>query len=150
MTHFSELKDRVNTKTLHLVLLTLATAGIYPLMWLYRNIPTMESVTQQKIASNTLLTWLGVCIGLSGGLSGSGDEILDAIAGLFVIGGFVLYIVIAFKMKAGIETYAANTLQAPIKLNPILTLGGTLYYINYRMNKLAETSQTEAVSQPAQ
>lgn len=138
MTSNAELKSQTNTPTLHLVLLTIATAGIYPLMWLYKHIPAIAAVTGKPIVGRTFLIWMAVCVGLGAGLSGTGEEDLDAIAGLFTLAGFILYIVLAFKLKAALESYAANTLEQPLKLDVILTFGFTIYYINYRINKLAE------------
>lgn len=35
MQEASELKDQIGTTTWHLVLMTLATAGIYPILWMW-------------------------------------------------------------------------------------------------------------------
>lgn len=150
MSNIADLKNHVNTKTLNLVLLSIATVGIYPLMWLFRYVPTLESVTQKPIANNAFLIWMAVCIGLGAGLSGSGEEDLEAIAGLITIAGYILYIVLAFKMKAALEAYAAQHIGTEIKLNPILTFGCTIYYINYQINKLAEAPLASTASPSAQ
>lgn len=36
MSSITELKDTIDTKTLNLVLLTIATGGIYSILWLYK------------------------------------------------------------------------------------------------------------------
>ena len=99
MSTINELKDRVNTKTVHLVLLTIATAGIYPILWLYKTYQSINEVTKIRICDSTYIVWLAVCVGLSGALTGTGEEAVDIIAGLLSIASVVLYIVWAFKAK---------------------------------------------------
>lgn len=41
----TSLKDKLNTSTWHLVLLSIASYGIYPLMWLYKN---QDAIMQEK------------------------------------------------------------------------------------------------------
>ena len=45
----AELKDRVNIKTLNLFLLTLATGGIYPILWLYSNYNFINAIAKKRI-----------------------------------------------------------------------------------------------------
>ena len=71
MSVITELKDTINTKTINLILLSIATGGIYPIIWLSKNIPIMESITKKQIADNTFIIWLAVCVGL-GSLLGLG------------------------------------------------------------------------------
>ena len=66
MSSITELKDSINTKTLNLVLLTFVTAGIYAIVWMFINTPKLEKLTSKKIADNTFLIWLAVCVGLGG------------------------------------------------------------------------------------
>lgn len=85
MSTITELKDSINTKTVNLVLLTIATGGIYPLLWMYRNCSTLESITKKKISDNVFIIWLAVCVGLGNALASTGEEAFDIIAGLLSI-----------------------------------------------------------------
>ena len=71
--HVTELKDKINTKTLNLVLLTIVTGGIYPILWIYRHCANIEQITKSKISGETFLIWLAVLFGLSGTLKEMGE-----------------------------------------------------------------------------
>jgi len=132
-----ELKDSINTSTLTLVALTIATMGIYPLMWLYRQVPTLSKITGKPLVKDSYVIWIGVCVGIGGIFSGSGDEDLEAFAGLLIIAANVLYIVFGFKAKRVLEDYTRETFGIELKMNSFYTFGFNLYYVNYTINKLA-------------
>jgi len=145
MSAITELKDAVNTKTLNLVLLTIATGGIYPVLWVYKNCSIIESVTKKRIADNTFIVWLAVCVGLGGALVGTGEEALDIIAGLLTIGSGVLYIVWAFRAKTALEEYALSTHKIDLRMNGIYTFLFTTFYVNYCINDLPEAKRRQDV-----
>lgn len=145
MPKITELKDKTNTKTLNLVLLSIATGGIYPLLWMYRNSPTIESITKTKIGGDTFIIWLAVCVGLSSALVNMEVEVLDIIAGLLSIGSIVLYIVWAFKAKTALQSYALNEHKVDLRMNAFYTFIFTLYYINYCINDLPEAKRKQEI-----
>ncbi|MDE1266197.1 DUF4234 domain-containing protein [Vibrio aestuarianus] len=145
MSTITELKDSIDTKTLNLFLLTIATGGIYPILWMYKNCSVLESVTKKKISDNVFIIWVAVCVGLGSTLAGTGDETLDVIAGLFTIGSWVLYIVWAFKAKAALQEYALNEHKIDLRMNAFYTVIFTVYYINYCINDLPEAKRKQDV-----
>lgn len=145
MPTITELKDAVDTKTLNFVLLTFATAGIYPILWMYKHHSTLESITKKTISDSTFIIWVAVCVGLGGALAGTGDETLDVIAALFTIGSWVLYIVWAFRAKTALQEYALNEHKLELRMNAFYTFLFTLYYINYRINDLPEAKRKQDV-----
>jgi|SRR5690554_2863598 len=145
MSSITELKDAIGTKTLNMVLLTIATGGIYPILWMYKNCSTIESITKKKIADNTFIIWLAVCAGLGGALAGSGDEVLDVIAGLLTIASCVLYIVWSFKARTALQEYALQEHRIDLRMNAFYTLIFTIYYINYCMNDLPEAKRKQEI-----
>lgn len=145
MSAITDMKDAINTKTLNLVLLTIATGGIYPVLWIYKNCSIIESLTKNRIADNTFIIWLAVCVGLGGALVGTGEEAGDTIAGLLIIGSWVLYIVWAFKAKSALEEYALSTHKIDLRMNGLYTFLFTIYYINYCINDLPEAKRKQEV-----
>lgn len=145
MSSITELKDAIGTKTLNMVLLTIATGGIYPILWMYKNCSTIESITKKKIADNTFIIWLAVCAGLGGALVGSGDEVLDVIAGFLTIASWVLYIVWSFKARIALQEYALQEHRIDLRMNAFYTLIFTIYYINYCMNDLPEAKRKQEI-----
>jgi len=145
MSHINELKDAINTKTVNFVLLTIATAGIYPILWLYRCSPIIEKITTKKLTDGTFVIWLAVCIGLGKSLIGSGEEALDIIAGILTIASAVLYIVWAFKAKSAIEEFALNEYRIDLRMNGFYTLFLTIFYINYCINDLPEAKRRQEI-----
>ena len=80
MSSISELKERVDTKTLNLVLLSIATVGLYPILWLWRNGEKISEVTKQRVGSDLFIIWIAVCAGWSGALAGSGEVLFDVLS----------------------------------------------------------------------
>jgi len=145
MSSITELKDTINTKTLNLVLLTIVTGGIYPILWMYMNCPKIELITKSKIADNTFIIWLAVCVGLGGAFTNAGEESLDIIAGLLTIASWVLYIVWSFKAKAALQNYALNEHKVDLRMNGFYTFFLTLFYINYCINDLPEAKRKQEI-----
>ncbi|WP_022964607.1 DUF4234 domain-containing protein [Halopseudomonas pelagia] len=145
MNTIHDLPTAVSTKTLNLVLLSLATLGVYPVIWLYLNTPKLEQVTGKAIASGTFLIWLAVCLGWSGTLSTLGEEWAEVIAGLLSIAGCVLYIVWAFKARAALQDYALHEHKIDLKMNVFYTVLFTVFYINYCVNALPEAQRKQQI-----
>ena len=136
MSDINELKDRVNTKTLNFVLLTLATMGIYPIIWLAQNYKIIDEVTTSKTATDTYVIWVAVCIGFSGIFSGTGEVLFDLISSILSLSASVLYLVWAFRARRALREYALSVHNVDLKMNPVYTFFFTMYYINYCINSL--------------
>lgn len=151
MNNINDLPSAVSSKTLTLVLLTFATLGIYPIIWMYLNTPKIEKITGKVIASGTFLIWLAVCAGWSGLLSTFGEEWADILSGLLSIASAVLYIVWAFKARAALQDYALNEHKVDLKMNAFYTFVLTIYYVNYCVNAMPEAQRKQQIlnRQPA-
>ncbi|WP_372881388.1 hypothetical protein [Psychromonas sp.] len=145
MSTITELKDTIDTKTINLVLLTIATGGIYPILWMYKNHSVLESITKSKISDSTFIIWLAVCVGLGSVLAGTGEEALDIIAGLLTLGSWALYVVWAFKAKTALQSYALNEHKIDLRMNGFYTFFLTIYYINYCINELPEAKRKQDI-----
>lgn len=145
MSSITDLKDAVNTKTLNLVLLTIATGGIYPILWMYRNTAKISSITGRLVCNDVFVIWLAVCVGLSGAFVGTGEEALDVISLILSLAGVVLYIVWAFKARTSLQEYALNEYKIDLRMNGFYTFLFNIYYINYCINDLPEAKRKNDV-----
>ena len=145
MSVITELKDKINTKTVNLVLLTFVTAGIYPILWLYTNYSVIDAITKKRTADNTFIIWIAVCVGLGGALAGSGEDVLDIISLLLTIASSVLYIVWAFKAKSALQEYALTEHKIDLRMNGFYTFLFNVYYINYCINDLPEALRKQQI-----
>ncbi|PFG53261.1 uncharacterized protein DUF4234 [Marinobacter sp. LV10R520-4] len=129
MSTITDLKDAIDTKTLNLVLLSVATAGIYPILWLYNNYNLIDKITSSTTANDTYIIWIAVCVGLGGAVSGWGEEALEVISGILAIASSVLYIVWAFRAKKKIQEYALNTHKIDFKMNGFYTFAFNIFIL---------------------
>lgn len=145
MSNINELKDSLNTKTLNLVLLSIATGGIYPLLWIYKNTSTIERITKNNIASSSFTIWIAVCVGLGSALAGSGVVSIDIVSAILTIASWGLYIVWAFKARKAVQEYALHEHKIDLKTNAFYTILFTFYYVNYCINDLPEAKRKQNI-----
>ena len=123
----------------------MATVGMYPLLWLYRNCPIIDKVTGYRTASNTYIIWIAVCIGVGRTFSGYSEEGLGVLAGILSVASSILYIVWAFKAKKALQEYALNEHRVNLKMNAFYTFVFNVYYINYCINGLPEEKRKQQI-----
>lgn len=145
MSTITDLKDQIDTKTVNLVLLTIATAGIYPILWLYENFKVIDKKTKVRTADNTYIIWIAVCAGLSGAFMDTGEEVLDVLCVILSIASWVLYIVWAFRAKKALQEYALYEHKTDLRMNGFYTFLFTVYYINYCINDLPEAQRKQQI-----
>ena len=148
----TSLKDKLNTSTWHLVLLSIASYGIYPLMWLYKNQDAIMQETGKRFSSQSLIVWMAVCSGLSITLKllfplqvdeygYSADDTamtLYGLATLISLAWIVLMVVWAFKARAALQHYALTQFRFELKMNPVWTVLFHVFYTNYCINAMPE------------
>jgi len=146
------LKEKLNISTLNLVLLSVATGGIYPLMWLYRHQDSIMEETGRPFSSRSLVIWMAVCFGLAAFLRplfpvevdqygygyDSSSETIAAIISLISFAGMVLFIVWSFKARAALQHYALTQFHFELKMNPAWTILFHVFYICYCINAMPE------------
>lgn len=170
MTDINTLSQRLNTRTLHFVLLSMATCGIWPLLWLYKKQDIISEATGYPLCGNLFIIWLTVCFGLSRQLGAmaapdpygydSTGDILLALSGLLSVASVVMYVVWAFKTRTALRHYALNTFRLDLKMNAFYTVLFNVFYITYCINDIPQalakhriihgTAATSNESAPAQ
>lgn len=141
----TDLRDAVNTKTVNLVLLTIATGGIYPALWMYRYSPVIASIIRNKFADDAFIIWLAVCSGLGQVLTYSSDESLETIASLLTIAGAATYIIWSFKARTLLQEYALHEHKIDLHMNRFYTFMFGIYYINYCINDLPAAKRKQDI-----
>ncbi|CAH5166976.1 TPA: DUF4234 domain-containing protein [Klebsiella pneumoniae] len=170
MSSITTLKDKLATPTLHFALLSVATGGIYPLLWLWKHQDTVMQETGREFSSPLLVIWMAVCFGLAAVLRPYTTPQIDplnytlhtpmaviAITFILTMALMVLYIVWAFKARTALQHYALTQFHFELKMNVFYTLAFSVYYINYCINALPESlakhqllrGQTQPVMQAA-
>lgn len=138
MDNITKLKDKVSTKTGNMLLLTFATAGIYPILWIWENRKHIDETTRTNTISNTSLIWMLACQGWGTTLYIEGDEALMALSGLFSLALMVLYVLWAFEARKALQEYAFSEFNIYLPMNRFYTVFLSVYYINYCINDLPE------------
>ncbi|MDT8338897.1 MAG: DUF4234 domain-containing protein, partial [Sulfurimonas sp.] len=138
-----ELKEKINTKTLNFVLLTMATAGIYPILWLAKNQEIIENLFKSEKSDKKFILYLAICVGLGGSLGSTEIPVLTIIAGLLSLVSWILYLMWAFKIKKSTLDYALNECRINYSMNSFYTAFFTVYYINYCITELTEIMERE-------
>lgn len=148
----SFLKDKLNTSTQKLVLLSAATGGIYMLMWLYRHHDTITEEVEQGFSSRVMIIWMAVCFGMAAFLRplfpvqideygysyDSLAETMSVICFLLSLAAIVLYIVWAFKARMALQQYALTQYRFELKMNPVWTILFHVFYISYCINAMPD------------
>lgn len=151
MSSITALKDKLTTLTLHFVLLSVATGGVYPLLWLWKHQETIMQETGQAFSSSLLVLWTAICFGLAAFLRPYSmprvDEmnyihtpvVMIALTFILTIACGVLYIVWAFKARSALQHYALTQFHFELKMNLFYTFLFNVYYINYCINALPDS-----------
>lgn len=145
MSTINELKDKIDTKTLNMVLLSAATAGLYLFLWVYRSNLILSETTKNRVVDNTYIIWLAVCLGMGGALSGTDSVLLNAIAMILLLASNVMYIVWAFKAKNALSEYALSEHKIDLRMNAFYTFFLNVFYINYCVNDLPEEQRKQNI-----
>ena len=140
-----ELKNKIDTKTINLVLLVIATAGIYLILWLNDNYKIIDKITKTKTADDVYIIWIAVTLGLSGMFNVPGDQELLLISFMLTIAYLTLCVIWAFRAKKAFENYLLIKYKIDLKMNAFYTVIFNIYYINYCINDLPEIQKKQQI-----
>lgn len=137
MSDISTLKEKNNLKTLHFILLTLITMGLYPLVWLYKTATVVEEVTQIKTLSHAGLVAYLVFCGIGG--------IFFAIPHLwFIATGYAVTVVAqliaiawCFRVRRALRAYTLTQHNFELRMNRLYSVLFGFCHINYCINDMA-------------
>lgn len=147
MENINVLKNKIDTKVLKFVLLSFATGGIYPLMWLYLNQPKLTEEMKSDFVAKDYPLWLAVVTGFGWLLSDIGMAVsdnvtvFDLVAKLLMYASMVMFLVWTFKAKKALQAYALNEFRFELKMNPFYTFIFNIYYVVYCINDMESELQ---------
>ena len=128
------------------MLLSIATGGIYPILWLYKNNQVICDVTKIQTVDNNFFIWLAVCVGWTNFFNGAGmGGAMQVLGIILTVGIFVLYEIWAFKTREALQKYALNEHKIDLRMNAFYTFFMTVYYINYCINDLPEEQRKQQI-----
>jgi hypothetical protein len=136
----NELKDEFGESTGKLVILVIATLGIYYFIWFAQRRKKFNELAGEKVFSFNLLLAAAVCTALSDILT----QVQSAMTGdtgysdIFSFTYGILVCVISWKIASFLEVYLSQNHKIDIKLNRFLVVILNLFYINYYFNNLDE------------
>lgn len=125
------LKQKVNLKTSHFVLLSFISLGTFSLMWLYKNQAIMMDELEQQFIDKRCILVAAVLFGLS-----SFFLIQPFMSAFFSFPLNVFYIFWSFRARKAIQKMMLDEYQITYKMNLFYTFFFTFYYINYCINDL--------------
>jgi hypothetical protein len=145
MPTITDLKDKIDTKTINLLLLNIATMGIYQILWLYKTHRIIDSITKTRTADDTFVIWLAVCVGLGSYFIRTNDSTLITLGIILSIAASVLLIIWAFKARESIQEYILNEHKIDMNMSGFYTFMFTIFYINYCINDLPESYRKQQI-----
>ena len=145
MSSINEFKDQINITTSKLFWLSIATVGIYSLLWLYEKYKIIDRETKRTTASDAYVIWIAACVGFSGVFS-SNDFTSDTqsiLGGLLSLSAWIMTIIWGFRARRALQEYALAEHRLDLKLNGVLTFLFPILYINYSINNLPEVQRRQ-------
>lgn len=140
MSRIEGLKDRIDSKALHFVLLAMASLGMYALIWMYRSNPIISEVTQQRLVDLNYF----ICItGWSGAFGATEEPALLLISAAFSVAYAVLSILWAFKARAALVECALSQHRIYRRPNSFCTFLFPAFFINDCNNDLPEDKRRQ-------
>lgn len=140
----SSLTDKIGMKTLHLVLLAIASGGIYLIVWLVERYKVFNEMADKEIISKDFIATISILMGISGFLSSLGGDTIALFASLVDIAWGIMFIVMAFKVSKTMEDFYAKKFKLDLKFNKFYLVIFNIFYINYCVNELVEIERKES------
>lgn len=141
MSDISTLKNKNNMKTFHLVLLTLVTLGLYPIVWLYKTATIVEEVTRIKTLGFTFLVVYLSTGGIGGVLLSIPDGVVMAMGLILTLVNWLLAIAWCFRVRRALRAYALDEHQLELGMNRVFSVLFTFYHVNYCINDMQRALQ---------
>lgn len=137
MSDISTLKEKNNLKTLHFILLTVVTMGLYSVVWLHKTTTVVEEVTQIKTLSQTgLVVYLALC-GIGGIFFTVSDPRFIATGYAMTVIAQLIAIAWCFRVRRALRAYTLTKHNFEQRMNRLYSVLFAFYHINYCINDMA-------------
>ncbi|MCD6533282.1 MAG: DUF4234 domain-containing protein [Deltaproteobacteria bacterium] len=134
----SDLKTEIGQKTINMVLLGLATLGIYYIIWLIERYKVFNKLAGKEVISRNFIIWIAAMMGISSIFSYAGDPSVEAIGSLLDLVWMIMCIIVSFKYSKIMDEYYAKEFKLDLKFNKFYLIIFNIFYINYCVNELEE------------
>lgn len=133
----SWLTDEVGMKTLNFVLLGIFSGGIYYFIWITERYHIFNSFGSNILSKQTI-NITGILFGINILFLSTAIPSLVLIGSLANFAGWIMFIIMTFKIIRAMELYYAKNFNLDLKFNKIWMVLFHLFYINYCINELKE------------
>jgi hypothetical protein len=121
------------------LLLNLVTCSLFMMVWMFIQANWTKKVDPENKSMWLFAVYIGsvfaaVALGFASGATG--NESLDALGGLFNLGGSICAIVGFFMIKSSLETYFAGP-PMHLQLSGVLTFFFNIFYIQYHFTRIS-------------
>jgi len=151
MSDIKKIKEIAGQTTGMFVLFTMLTVGFFPLMWLWKNMDSLNNELGEEVVKKSFVLTMAILLGLSFAINNvilqlivnakTYQDLANAAAFSWVV--FLLQlatsiceIILVFQIKKSFETYVMKNYKFVVNLNGFWTFLFNIFYIIYRMNSL--------------
>ncbi|PID29560.1 MAG: hypothetical protein CR982_02525 [Candidatus Cloacimonadota bacterium] len=141
MKSISDLRDRIDSKTWILVLLTILTTSFYPFAWMYKHNQEIFKITRGEKVNNNLVIAIIFLFAINFFIPFYLILLISPpiVLNLFITSKVVLAILVyiwVFKVRDAIQEYALKEYKLDYRMNIYYTFLFSIFYINYCINDL--------------
>lgn len=141
MSDISTLKEKINLKTFHFLLLVTLSAGLYAYYWIYKTLTAIEDVTRIKTMSQAYLMCFLILSGMGGALLNIDHPTFQLVGSAMIICTLVLNYNWLFRVRRALMAYALAEHNFELRMNLVYTVLFSYYYVNYCINDLPKAKQ---------
>lgn len=138
MSDISTLKEKINIKTFHFLLLSMLTLGLYSYVWLYKVSTAVEEVTRTKVMTETYLVGFLTLSGLGTLLIVIPVAYAEELSHLWNVTTLLVSLVWCFRVRRAIRAYALAEYNFEPPMNRVYTVLFVFCHINYCINALPD------------
>ena len=147
MSDISTLKEKINIKTFHFLLLSMLTLGLYSYVWLYRVSTAVEEVTRTKVMTETFLVGFLTLSGLGTLLIVIPVAYTEELSLLWNVTTLLVSLVWCFRVRRAIRAYALAKYNFEPPMNRVYTVLFVFCHINYCINALPDDKKKHELGQ---
>lgn len=126
------------------ILLTAVTCGLYPIYWLFKRKPFLDSLrSNETLGQLPVIFSVTTVVALVGAFVFAGESFGSLLSAANGIAGIVTF----FRVRAILEQERI-AMGAPGRLSAAATFFFSIYYLQYRINLLADVARNAAPPRP--
>jgi hypothetical protein len=124
--------------------LTAVTCGLYPIFWLFKRKPFLESLRSKETLGQLPVIFTATnVIALVGAFAFAGESFATLLSAANGVAGIITF----FRVRSILESERI-AMGAPVRLSAAATFFFSIYYLQYRINKLADVARDAPPERP--